>query len=52
MTRVEDPSKAFQLLKYRRVSLLPEEKHIGLFTLSRLPADMQDLITYDPKPFF
>lgn len=51
MTRVEDPSKAFQLLKYRRVSLLPEEKHIGLFTLSRLPADMQDLMTYDPKPF-
>lgn len=51
ITRVEDPTKAFQLLKYRRVSLVPEEKHIGMFTLSRLPTDMQDLITYHPKPF-
>ena len=51
ITRVEDPNKAFQLLKYRRVTLVPEEKHIGIFTLSRLPTDMQDLITYDPKPF-
>lgn len=51
MTRVEDPSKAFQLLKYRRVTLVPEEKHIGMFTLNHLPTEMQELITYDPKPF-
>lgn len=51
MNRVEDPSKAFQLLKYRRVELVPEEKHIGMYTLSKLPIETQELITYNPKPF-
>ncbi|MFB9189134.1 substrate-binding periplasmic protein [Vibrio ostreicida] len=51
MNRVEGPEKAFQLLKYRRVELVPEEKNIGLFTLNRLPLETQALITYHPKPF-
>lgn len=51
INRVEDPNKAFQLLKYRRVELVPEEKHIGMFTLSKLPIETQQLITYHPKPF-
>ncbi|MCW8333234.1 substrate-binding periplasmic protein [Vibrio paucivorans] len=49
--RVESPEKAFQLLKYRRVELVPEEKHIGMFALSKMPIDTQELITYNPKPF-
>lgn len=51
INRVEDPEKAFQLLKYRRVELVPEEKHIGLFSLSKLPVETQALITYHPEPF-
>ncbi|MDC5820359.1 transporter substrate-binding domain-containing protein [Vibrio europaeus] len=51
MNRVESPAKAFQLLKYRRVELVPEEKHIGLYSLSQLPLETQALITYNPKPF-
>ncbi|MCK6263005.1 transporter substrate-binding domain-containing protein [Vibrio sp. ZSDE26] len=51
INRVESPSKAFQLLKYRRVDLVPEEKHIGLFSLSKLPIETQELITYHPVPF-
>ncbi len=51
MNRVESPTKAFQLLKYRRVELVPEEKHIGMFSLSKLPIETQQLITYNPKPF-
>ncbi|OAJ94384.1 ABC transporter substrate-binding protein [Vibrio bivalvicida] len=51
MNRVESPEKAFQLLKYRRVELVPEEKHIGMYALSQLPLETQKLITYHPKPF-
>ncbi|KJY82078.1 ABC transporter substrate-binding protein [Vibrio galatheae] len=51
INRVETPAKAFQLLKYRRVELVPEEKHIGMFSLSKLPIETQQLITYNPKPF-
>ncbi|KOO17042.1 ABC transporter substrate-binding protein [Vibrio xuii] len=51
MNRVEDPLKAFQLLKYRRVELVPEEKHIGMFSLNKLPIETQSLITFHPKPF-
>lgn len=51
MNRVENPLKAFQLLKYRRVELVPEEKHIGMFSLNKLPIETQSLITFHPKPF-
>ncbi|NVD07551.1 transporter substrate-binding domain-containing protein [Vibrio sp. JPW-9-11-11] len=51
INRVETPAKAFQLLKYRRVDIVPEERHIGLFTLSKLPIEQQQLITFHPKPF-
>ncbi|MGY5539484.1 substrate-binding periplasmic protein [Vibrio brasiliensis] len=51
INRVETPNKAFQLLKYRRVELVPEEKNIGLFTLGKMPIETQELITYNPKPF-
>lgn len=51
INRVETPAKAFQLLKYRRVELVPEEKHIGLFSLSKLPIELQQLIAFNPKPF-
>ena len=51
INRVETPEKAFQLLKYRRVELVPEEKHIGMFALSKQPIETQELITYNPKPF-
>lgn len=49
--RVADPTKAFQFLKYRRVELVPEEKHIGLSTLNKLPYETQALISFHPKPF-
>jgi len=51
MNRVEDPLKAFQLLRYRRVELVPEEKHIGMFSLNKLPIETQSQITFHPKPF-
>ena len=51
MTRAEDPGKALQWLKYRRVDLVPEEKHIGLFTLQKMPIETQNLITFNQKPF-
>ncbi|OIQ24216.1 ABC transporter substrate-binding protein [uncultured Vibrio sp.] len=49
--RVEGPTKAFQLLKYRRIDIVPEEKHIGMFTLNKMPIETQERITYHPTPF-
>ncbi|MEZ9230010.1 substrate-binding periplasmic protein [Vibrio amylolyticus] len=49
--RVEGVQKAFQLLEYQRVDLFPEEKHIGLFYLDKMPIETQEKITYHPTPF-
>lgn len=51
ITRADNPSKALEWLKYRRVELVPEEKHIGLFTLQKMPIETQSLITFHPTPF-
>ncbi len=51
INRVDSPNQALQLLKYRRVDLVPEERDIGLFTLQKMPLELQEKVTFHPKPF-
>lgn len=51
MTRVAKPEQNFLKLKHKRIDLVPEEKQIGLYTLSQQPKNVQDAIGYSDKPF-
>lgn len=51
MVRVAKPEQNFLKLKHRRIDLVPEEKQIGLYTLSQQPQSVQDEIHYSDKPF-
>ncbi|WGW00733.1 transporter substrate-binding domain-containing protein [Vibrio sp. YMD68] len=51
MSRVKEPSQNILRLKHQRIDLYPEERQIGMYNLSQQPKEVQDSITYHPKPF-
>ncbi|MCG9680573.1 transporter substrate-binding domain-containing protein [Vibrio sp. Isolate24] len=51
MSRVNSPSQNLLRLNHHRIEVYPEERQIGLYNLSQQTKDVQNNITYHPKPF-
>lgn len=51
MSRVNDPKQNFERLAKKRIDLMPEEIHIGYYTLDKYLPQWREMITHHPKPF-
>lgn len=51
ISRVNNPSQNLLRLNHKRIQIYPEERQIGMYHLSQQPEEIQNNITYHPKPF-
>ncbi|MGB5803513.1 MAG: ABC transporter substrate-binding protein, partial [Vibrio anguillarum] len=51
MSRVNDPKQNFERLAKKRIDLMPEEIHIGYYTLDKYLPQWREMITHNPKTF-